>query len=385
MGACSSSDCTETLTCDTGGNDATGDGASLADGLDVSATDQAVDSGPGDSGRIDVRSDSTSDSPPDGVTDVANTDGSADVTPDHAAEGSVSDAASEETGPPTCQGTCTAAVPAGFQGPVAYVQETGSPASSPPSCAGAYTIDVLDAFATPLFSPATCQCACGSVSGGCSSPAVETYTDNACINECFQVVAGACTADSCGSSSQSAKITMPSQPQGGSCSANVQKTVPTWSSTQDWSVAGRACATSSVFSGTGCPATEICASVPSAPYGPALCVWEAGNVACPSAYPVKYLLYTSGTDGRDCSNGCSCGSPSGVSCSATVTLSSSSSTCGAGTLLNGGGACNMYGSMATPYVSATVTPSGGSCTPGGTASPTGTITPTGATTVCCGS
>jgi hypothetical protein len=396
MGACSSSDCTETLTCPAEGEDVTSDETSAADSVDVTAADQS-ESGPDDSpGRIDVRSDTSIDAADatDGsdAADVATddaTDVASDRAPDHEAEGSVSDAASEESAAATCQGTCTAVVPSNFQGPVAFVQETGSDggrAPSPPSCGGTYPIDALDAFANPLFSLPTCQCNCGGVTGAsCSSPAVETYTDNNCVNECNQVIVGTCTMDSCSSATQSAKITMPSQPQGGSCPANLQKSVPPWSSTQDWGVTGRACAAASAPPDAGCSATEVCAAVPPAPYGPALCVWQAGNVSCPSTYPVKYLLYTSGSDSRDCTNACSCSGAGGITCFSTVTITSSTMCDGGTATLLTPGSCNMYGSISTPWVSATVSAaSGGSCTAGGTATPNGTVTQTGPTTVCCG-
>lgn len=360
LGACSTSECHETLTCDLG----PGDSASEQSGDDTTR-DVAADR------QLDAKQDAALDVAADTSPDVL--DGAADAAGDSPLGGGC-----EEAGL-----TCTPVVPAGFTGPVAFALSTNDAGNAPPppACAGAYSADVLDGHANPNFAPASCTCTCGAVAGGCTDPVVETFTDNTCVNKCNQVLAGACTQDSCGQSSQSAKITVDSQPSGGSCPESVQKSAPSWSASQDWAVAGRACAAGSPPD-AGCPATQICMPPPPQQFGTALCVWQVGDVPCPSSYPAKQLLYGSGTDDRDCIDACTCGSPGGVTCAATVTASANAN-CSGATLLTGGGACNFYGTIGTPYVSSVVTPSGGSCQPGGNATPTGTVTPTSPSTVCC--
>jgi hypothetical protein len=351
LGACSTGECHETLTCDLGPAD-----TAAAEGGDVTLADAAGDAPPetGPEGGTDAIADAGLDVPTDAGSSCA------------------------EAGL-----VCTPAIPVGFQGPVALALESGDSgaAPTPPVCAGAYAIDALDGHANPLFVPAACTCACGPVDGGCTDPVVETFTDNVCVNKCNQMIAGACTSDACGQSSQSAKITMPSQASGGSCAESVQKGVPPWNAAQGWGTAGRACAGGPLPEG-GCPASEVCSAPPPASFGAGLCVWQTGDVACPATYPSKQLLYASGADDRDCADACTCAPPAGVACNATVTASPNA-TCSGGTLLTGGATCNFYGTMSTPYVNATVMASGGSCASGGSATPSGAVTPTSPSTICC--
>jgi hypothetical protein len=351
MAACSNGECHETLTCDLGPAD-----TSAADVGDVTSEGAAAD-----------------------VARETATDATTDVIGDAGSDVPV------EVGSPCEEAglVCTAAIPPGFQGPVVLALESndGGVAPAPPACGGAYAVDAFLGYAAPLFAPAACTCACGAVDGGCTGPVVETFTDNTCVNKCNQVIAGACTVDACGQSSQSAKVTMPSQPSGGSCPESVQKSVPPWNAALDWATAGRACAAGSPPD-AGCPSSEVCAAPPPASFGAGLCVWQAGDVPCPAAYPMKEVLYASATDTRDCTDACTCGSPAGVTCSATVTASPNAN-CGGGTLLTGGGQCNFYGTIGTPYVSAVVMASGGSCTSGGSATPSGSVAPIGPSTICC--
>jgi hypothetical protein len=373
---CSTPQCSETLSC---GSPPVADATGPEARNDAPVTDVPVgdallpDVSPSDGGRGDSAleaGDASAMDAPD--TEASPTDGSGTADAPHA------DAGSCGTG-----FTCVPAVPTGFSGPVALLEETGDggDAPPPPSCSGAYALDVVDGFETPIFSPASCSCVCGAVSGGCSMPIVETFEDNVCVNFCNQVLAGTCTLDACSQTSQSAKIIQGSQPSGGSCAPSVGAIVPPWSSSSDWATTLRACGATAEPTDAGCPAAQVCAVSPAPPFAATLCVWQAGNVTCPAAYPAKTVAYATGTDSRECSDQCTCGTPSGVACSATVTISSSS-TCGSGTLILPG-QCGFYSGTSTPYVSAPVTASSGSCAPGGTSSPTGTVTPSGATTVCC--
>jgi hypothetical protein len=393
VGACSTSNCTETLTC--------GDAGPHEGGAD---------------GTVDSSSDASSDAGSDGATDAMD---AADA--------------------PSC--ACIPVVPAGFQGPVAFVEDEatdGGNAPSPPPCVAPYAYEAVNGFRNPIASAASCTCQCGSVTGaGCSAVTVQTFSDNTCHNQCGSVLAATCKASQCAQATQSAIASAPT-PVGGSCAASVKENVLTWDSDHDWGVIGQACASSAVpeagasdggdagdggsdgsagadsgdsgsavpeggeggspgadsgapdggdgnlpGADSGCEGTEVC--VPFSPVGSSLCVWKSGVVACPVSYPYQHLLYASGTDGRSCTTGdCGCPAPTGVSCSVTTTISTSANCSGAVVLVGDAGSCAAYGSLTNPtYVGATVSHSGGSCAPSGSASPTGTVTPTAATTVCC--
>lgn len=361
LGACGSGACSETLTCD---------------------------------GSSEGGEDSTVDSPPDAGTDVGR-DGTLEAELDSAFDGSdaealdapdVHDAPVDVVEAAAACG-CTPAVPAGFSGPVAFAQE--APASgvapTPPACASPYTVQAVNGGNDPIFSAPTCTCTCGAVDGGCSVSTVRTFLDNVCVNQCGFVSAPTCTSSECvGESSNSAIVSVPVA-MGGACTQSVQKTVPAWNAAQDWGVTGRACATTSTLPEGGCTGTEICAPAPSSAFGTGVCVYQTGKVvACPSTYPNQHVLYSSGTDTRSCVDSCSCGSPTGVSCSVVGAVSTSSTCAGASLLFGDAGSCATFPVTSPPFfVSATVTPSGGSCAPGGSATEAGTVTPTGPTTVCC--
>jgi hypothetical protein len=345
VGACGAAPCGETLTC--------GDAVSS----------DAAPNGGGDDRTIDAWTDALIDA---SAADAH--EGAADAPTTACERGGQS---------------CAPAIPPAFQGPVAFVESTadGGLAPAPPNCAPPYSVDAVDGYDVPIFAPATCQCACGDVDAGCTAPAIQTFTDNVCVNSCTTVLAGTCTAAGCTSTSQSAKIVTGAQAQGGSCPESVQKVVPVWRPTQDWGAMGRGCAIATALPDGGCTGTDLC--VPALPVGGALCVWQAGDTPCPATYPRKVRVYASATDSRGCTDQCSCGPPTGVTCASTTTVSPSAS-CTGGTLLLAG-SCVSYASAATPHVSTTVTPMSGSCTPGGASAPTGTVAPAQPTTVCCAS
>jgi hypothetical protein len=389
VGACSSGACSETLTCDDaateGGEDGTVDSA-----IDVGAdttTDVTVDA----PGETSVDGSDAGDAA-DGSSDARDSSADSGDAPSDALDASdARDAPADVVEAAAVCGapfTCTPAVPAGFTGPVAFVQEApaSGDAPTPPSCAAPYGTQVVNGFNNPVASQPTCTCACGAVDGGCIAPQVETFTDNTCVNVCKAIpAAGTCaapiTAACGGATSSSAKVIQAAQPGGGSCTASVQTSLPTWNPTQDWGVTGRACSSTSALPEGGCVGTDLCA--PPSPFGTSLCVWKTGNVGCPASYPNAHLTFASGADQRGCINtSCSCGSPSGVSCSATTTVEAEADSGCLGNLLVGT-SCTGYTMTTTPFVSAIVTPSGGSCTAGGVASPTGGIVPMTPTTVCC--
>ena len=260
LDACSSGACSETLTCDgssEGGEDGTVDsppdvGSDVArDGTTLEASlDSAMDGSDAGEGSADAEDSSAdaTDGPTDAPSDAKDAADAGD------APGDVVEAAAV-CGAPF---TCIPAVPAGFSGPVAFVQEApaSGDAPTPPACASPYTVPAVNGVSDPLASPPTCTCTCSGVDGGCSVPTVHTFLDNVCVNQCNLVSAPSCVPSGCGSTSQSAIVSVP-VPMGGACTESVQKTVPAWNAAQDWAVTGRACATSATLTEGGCTGTEI--------------------------------------------------------------------------------------------------------------------------------
>jgi hypothetical protein len=166
---------------------------------------------------------------------------------------------------------------------------------------------------------------------------------------------------------------------GGSCAAPAQVPyVEPWT----WTASSLGCAPA--VSPTSCGAGGICTASP--PIGFGVCVFEAGDVACPAgAYATKHLVHSGVADTRDCT-ACACGAPT-VACSgggiyvfpnAGCNFSLSAASVQEGTCsFDGFGVAQVSNIMTTtmPVASGVCAPSGGQ--------PTGTAAPTGAITVCC--
>jgi hypothetical protein len=118
---------------------------------------------------------------------------------------------------------------------------------------------------------------------------------------------------------------------------------------------------------------------PGAPYE--VCVYRSGDVACPTAYGKKTLVYEKFTDTRSCS-ACTCGSPSS-SCGGQVNFASG---CTGFPLLitSAKGCASPAGGIdisTSHWASYSPAPSG-TCTEA-TTTLSGTVTPSGEATVCC--
>jgi hypothetical protein len=118
---------------------------------------------------------------------------------------------------------------------------------------------------------------------------------------------------------------------------------------------------------------------PGAPYD--VCVYRAGNVACPAGYGKKSLVYENFTDTRSCT-ACSCGSATSA-CGGSAQFASGCTgfpllyTTVVGCGIPAGGidiTTSMFGSY-NPSPSGTCKES--------TPTLTGTVTPSGEATVCC--
>jgi len=250
-----------------------------------------------------------------------------------------------------------------------------------------------DTYEGLIFSPAQCAaCVCTASGAACGTSAV------ACGPTCGATLAtlGA-TCDDFGVAvsldpSSSCSATVPTASAGTCASSGGAATSPPVS----FSKLSRTCGETS-GPGGGCSVGQACvAKPPSGTHG--VCVSQAvsGATLCPSAYPHAYIVMPSATsfdDTRGCTS-CSCGSPRGVSCAASVTLYPAIGCTDGSAGDDGGGPISFAANgtcqpdlvdastaFASGMLQANVT-SQGSCTPdGGTA--TGTVLPTNQTAYCC--
>jgi hypothetical protein len=205
------------------------------------------------------------------------------------------------------------------------------------------------------------------------------------VNTCGTNAGASCSAGSspCNVSAQASGL----QVTGGSCAPSTQ--APTIKAVA-WGAAGEACG-DGVPTGKGCSGTTACLPKPQPPFI-GLCVYQDGDVGCPPGqFSEKHTFFSGADDQRKCSD-CACGSPTGSTCSATVTLYSDSTinTCNAAHVVatlhptsQGGDCVALAGNTNVASRMAVFDPiTGGSCTPSG-GQPTGTATATGARTYCC--
>jgi hypothetical protein len=175
------------------------------------------------------------------------------------------------------------------------------------------------------------------------------------------------------------------QVTGGSCTANPQPpTIPPVS----WSTLGQACG--GATAGTGCSSSsESCMPVPQSPFHSGLCIMQAGNVSCTGQFSEQHLFYGGSMDTRTCST-CTCGAPSGGTCTATVEVYATmgGTNCGGTPLATlhpttqSTDCANLTGNPEVGSKKASFSAvTGGTCA--GTAQPSGTATPTNPTTFCC--
>lgn len=277
---------------------------------------------------------------------------------------------------------CVPVAPAGWTGPVAYWEALGQPPPAPPSCPGDYPAVLHDGHASPDAPPSTCTCACDVPAGLVCGAVTITQRDNNCQTTCgtLSVPAGTCAdVTPCGSGWDIGPVSLAA----GACAPKVSGTVtPAWS----WRGAVRVCATVSAGPAAGCAASEVCARLPSAPFGAAACVVATGDLACPAGYPVRHVTFDGAADTRDCA--CACGAPTGVDCSSGVHVRTFDQTACAGakkddwTSLPRACAGTSPDGATQSVDLVTTAPKGGTCAPSA-AMPVGAVTPQGPTTVCC--
>lgn len=344
------------------------------------ASSDAAPADEGDAGgavtpdAADAGVDASSDGPVDAPNDGPALDGPHDAPQD------VVDAAPD--GAP-CTAACVPAAPAGWEGPLEIYEGMGGPPPPlPPSCTGAYPTVVYDGTGSPVAPAAACSCTCGAPTGtSCDPPVVNYFSDNTCTTTCGtpnQPIPTTCTAlgiTGCGGTH--IRISNPVA-TGGSCIPDAGATVPP----AGWSAAVRLCAAATPPGPSGCDAGSVCAPTSGLPFETATyCVARSGAWPCPAGYPSQRTYYGGAVDTRACAP-CTCGAPTGATCSGDV-LSLYGATCsGTGTQVTIPQTCTGLGGSKMMGLSAGVAPTGGACAPSD-AGATGSFTPTTPTTICC--
>jgi hypothetical protein len=302
---------------------------------------------------------------------------------------------------PACAAyTCVPPVPVGWVGPVALWQ-AANPAT-PPACQANYgaPLDQTSGLNAP---PATCgACTCGASGQTCSATGT-FHLDQTCVSaSCATVTpapAGTCTAvpaNTCGSGGSFTMGAAVPTPTGGSCAIASAGTVNRPLVT--WTTSARVCSyTGTPDSPGGCTTGgQQCVAAPTGNYGTTLCVYSTmapPPSSCPAGFAAigPAVFYSGQTDTRDCA-GCTCASsPTGGTCSGSVSLYGNNAGGCNGTPATYalGTTCQCYGCAqpALPnvpgFVQANYTVTAGTCSVVGQPAPTGSVTPTGPTTLCC--
>jgi hypothetical protein len=365
-----------------GGNDST---SSPVDGSGDTLIVVGGDASSSGSGEAGDKADSEASASEAGET------GGADAAGDTSAETSAPDAVADVVEEPlqTCGGSfaCVLAAPQGWSGPV----ELYAGSRTAPPCTADFTL-LYDGNDQPSASPANCTCSCTPPTTPCTPPALGFYPGGVCAGStccsgatCDEIPlqAGVCTTvnapPTCGGTAGFAFMNAPGPTASvGSCTPQAGKQIPQLA----WGGYAQACSATTAVVQADCQSGSVCAPIPAAPYGQAMCISQAGDVACPAqGYTSKQLFYGSVDDTRSCT-GCTCGALTGVTCAASIDVFTSTNGSCTGTMSSYATPISCQSADQPADTRLALTVQDGSCTPtGGTA--TGSVTPTIPTTFCC--
>jgi len=332
---------------------------------DPSDTDPS-DTDPSDTDPSDTDPSDTDPSGSSSDTDPSDTDpsGSSSDT-DPTSEGTDSD--TSVTGDPSCDGQCAPEVPQGWQGPIVI-----NDGADPVPCPGEFPQTVHDNRFTGLQEgAATCNCACGDVSGASCGAATLREEGNLCIQfiqnpDTYVLNPGACVFAN--ASADDYSLSVPTlNSAGASCAPQATEQIEDPS----WDRELRACGTAA---GDACEGGNC---FPAIPEDYRMCIWFEGEVGCPGGpWSETVVTYADATDDRDCTQ-CTCDTPQGT-CGGSAILTNQG--CGVVFVdeMPVGGCGNVQGFTHAQYtaeIDASCAPSGGDLT--------GDVTPSGAITYCC--
>ncbi len=275
---------------------------------------------------------------------------------------------------------CVPPVPIGWNGPYAILHVE---AGASPSCPDPYPNVVYDAGAIADAAATTCHCSCAEATGMRCEPGPQSYYSdsqchtspcaktNAAPGDCFGTPGSACAKE--------VYFTVGTPvATGGLCAP-----IPTVNTAVlDWTLEALLCGASTTPPTGLCGGTDsICLPHTRAPLDvDTFCISTSGSAHCPAKFVNLTAVYDdgTGTDTRDCT-ACTCGVPSGATCSGSITTYANT-TCG-GTGVTNALPLACTGLMGSNISFALTTPQGGSCAPEGGV-PIGAFVPN-QTTVCC--
>jgi hypothetical protein len=289
--------------------------------------------------------------------------------------------------PPTCGGdfACVPAAPQGWTGPLEYYEG----GSANPACSTHYVGPLYTGNRGLSTASGSCGCKCNAPAGATCQLDVTFYNDpTSCNSPCppHALSGGVCTTvdphSGCGGGEAARPPYDTTAPvaSGGSCPPDPAHNFPT----PAWSTNGEACESGVALHQVDCGANQVCAPTSESPFGPTLCIQQAGDVACPGVdYTVKHTLYGGFDDTRACT-ACTCGAPSGVTCSGALSIYNSQNTTCAGLASNNAVPvfCTGLGPQGAQDFQLNASPSGGSCVPS-TVSLTGGVDVAKPMTFCC--
>lgn len=274
---------------------------------------------------------------------------------------------------------CVPAPPTDWSGPVVTFVGDGSVS---PACALPWVArDLHDGISVPPVSCATCSCD-AVVGGVCGTGALTMYDScgGATLATYSSLADGGCqTFPSLPDTSNGAIAAVVPPTGAGTCAASGGAIVSTPEPT--WSELTRLCEGTV---GAGCSDGDVCAVAPNDPYGTTTCIYQAGDLPCPSPYDERHVAYGGYDDGRSC-DACSCTGPSGGSCPGEVWIYANTGCTAQHDIVPANGStCIMFtkGSGAIGLRLGSTEPVGASCDPYG-GEPQGTASPASPTTVCC--
>lgn len=300
----------------------------------------------------------------------------------------------------SCSGECLPRAMPPFWGPLLFStspvgQEQPCPTGSIPVLTNHYT----ELTVSPLACP---DCACDPPTGECGLPGAMTAHSGSCegdgpgaVHTDFSppsdwdgacsgqgaIPAGAqCNGKLCVRSLSVAPLTLKTS----GCAPRAKSPLPT-PEPPHWQTAATLCQPSACGGGSGACVTQPGSG--GASWGVCLAT-SVSDIACPSAYAARHVIYDSFNDSRSCS-ACSCEPPSGGQCISGLAVYPGPA-CGGSTTLTGG-----ITALGKPFCfdlppgaalgSMKMTPPqfvGGSCEPRGGVSQ-GEVTKQGALTLCC--
>jgi hypothetical protein len=234
--------------------------------------------------------------------------------------------------------------------------------------------------------PAICSnCSCAPPNDLACVTTANVYDSPTCTTAaCATATLGtACTQikspTQCNQQAESLYVTVTAMAAGSACTANpemVTKPTPTWA------MPVLVCGASGMVSCNN----GTCAPDPGMPAAFELCLYQSGNVPCPTTgpYTTQTVIYGSYSDTRDCSM-CTCGTPT-ADCTLTTATISSAKDCGTGAPTTNLTCLNPIIPATSAYygeLGQTSTMGVPMCAPTGGGQSIGGVSPTEQMTLCC--